>query len=352
MITTFTAKRRNVGDYLISYRSHNLLKRYIDPDLVDLNRFRLQDDYYDIINSSRALFLCGGPAYRDVIYPKIYPLDLDRVKVPVIPYGLGWKAPASVTPENFSFTPESQAFIKRIHSSIPQSSVRDTLTEKVLNLAGADNVVMTGCPVTYELGSLDKEFPFKENIETLILSSPAIVDEHVLAMTKYLAQRFPKARKILAMHHGYYPQFTKAGIRAGAGLVKLGLTAKMQGYEVIDMAADLDKLFHYYDQADLHIGYRVHGHLYCISNRIPTMLICEDVRGAGQAETLGFPVILSNEHTTGIIKQQLNHYFESKGSDLNAALPTIQGMWGTMESFLNNIKDFLETAEGQQRKSA
>lgn len=342
MITTLTGKRRNVGDYLISYRAHDLLRRFVDEDVVDLNRFHLPPDFYDIINRSRALFLCGGPAYRDRVYPNVYNLDLDRIHVPVIPYGLGWKAPAGVRPDDFSFTPQSQDFIKRIHAGIPGSSVRDALTLQVIQNLGIQNVTMTGCPSLYDLDCMDKIFLFKDDIDTLVLSGPAAVDGHVMAMTSYLARRFPRARKILALHHGYYPNLSREGVVRGIKYVQLAGMAKWYGYEIADLHADLPRMTDVYNRADLHVGYRVHGHLYCLSQRIPSFLISEDARGVGQAQTWGMASIFSGPDTVRQVEAALDDHFHTKASALNASLPAIKKTFGVMKDFLEDTKEFLE----------
>lgn len=206
MIITLTGKKQNVGDYLISYRAHALLKKFVDEDLLDISRFALPGDFYEQVNKAKALFLCGGPAYQEAIYPNIYNIDLDKIKVPVIPYGLGFKAVAGVSPKDFRFKEAATDFVKRVHAGIPSSSARDPLTKEALKAAaGVENVTMTGCPATYDLDCLDKEFPFKLMPETIVLSGPAIADQHTFDMVKYIAKRFPKARKILALHHATGP---------------------------------------------------------------------------------------------------------------------------------------------------
>ncbi|MCR5176340.1 MAG: hypothetical protein K6C05_05760, partial [Anaerovibrio sp.] len=53
--------------------------------------------------------------------------------------------------------------------------------------------------------------------------------------------------------------------------------------------------FENYNDADLHIGFRVHSHIYSLSRRIPSILIEEDLRGYGINETLGLPHLLASD---------------------------------------------------------
>lgn len=43
-----------------------------------------------------------------------------------------------------------------------------------------------------------------------------------------------------------------------------------------------------YDNCDLHVGFRVHAHIYNLSKRNKTLLLNEDFRGFAVNETLGF----------------------------------------------------------------
>ena len=45
--------------------------------------------------------------------------------------------------------------------------------------------------------------------------------------------------------------------------------------------------FAVYDDVSLHVGYRVHAHLYCLSRSTPSYLVAEDSRGIGVLQTLG-----------------------------------------------------------------
>ena len=42
-----------------------------------------------------------------------------------------------------------------------------------------------------------------------------------------------------------------------------------------------------YDEAEIHVGYRLHAHLYFLSHRKPSFLLEEDGRGRGASEALG-----------------------------------------------------------------
>src|SRR5690606_836236 len=119
-------------------------------------------EHYDLFNRARAVLLCGGPAYQREIYPKVYPLERNRISARIVPYGLGWKSSAGKAPSTFRFEPPAEEFIKDIHSKIELSSARDLLTVEVLSHADVNNAIMTGCPAWYDLSSFDTPYVFKD----------------------------------------------------------------------------------------------------------------------------------------------------------------------------------------------
>ena len=58
--------------------------------------------------------------------------------------------------------------------------------------------------------------------------------------------------------------------------------------EVRDVSYELDRIA-FYDESDIHIGYRVHGHLRFLAARKPSVLLEEDGRGGGFTQVLGAP---------------------------------------------------------------
>ena len=90
------------------------------------------------------------------------------------------------------------------------------------------------------------------------------------------------------------------------------------------------------NSADLHIGYRVHSHLYMLSQRKPTVLIAEDARGESQNSTLG----LQNLNRDSSI-EDINEYLSLIVDDPESLQPTIRLMRETfddMQNFLKKLK--------------
>ena len=84
------------------------------------------------------------------------------------------------------------------------------------------------------------------------------------------------------------------------------------GVKTVDISGSA-KAFSVYDDCDLHIGYRVHAHIYNLSQRNISLLIEEDGRGAGVNQALGLNSIKAykerNQFNTQLITK-FNNFIE------------------------------------------
>jgi hypothetical protein len=336
VITVLCGAYRNAGDHLIGDRARKLLRAFVDPDIVTVDRKAITQEHYGIFNRSRAVLLCGGPAYQKGIYPQIYPLDRSRISTRIIPFGLGWKGSSKEAPEQFRFTPEAADFVKAIHSIIELSSARDPLTIRVLENLGLNNALMTGCPAWYDLDYFETPYAFTPDVRTLVFSMPAKVQRGLLDLMKWLSRRFPKARKIAAFHHGLIPAHTRKGWRLAADFIPAHMTALRLGWEIRGLNGSLEKLQKCYAAADLHVGYRVHAHLFCLSQRKASILVNEDSRGVGQALALGSTSLLAGD---GIerIAEAIETHFDDRGSSVQRSVEIMRETFPVMRRFLASV---------------
>lgn len=95
--------------------------------------------------------------------------------------------------------------------------------------------------------------------------------------------------------------------------------------------------FKQYDECDLHIGFRVHAHIYNISMGNPSILINEDARGAGVNDALG----IRNIDIGKYLKKQLYDYFDFL-NDTNMwqyilACENLKFYYAAMKKFINDV---------------
>ncbi len=347
MITIITGGIKNVGDFLIGDRAKILLRKFVDNDIFEISRFDNLSKYVDQINKSRALILCGGPAYDTKIYENIYKLDkiIDKINVPIIPFGLGWSGKPFGQPEKFKFSEPSFKFLRDVHDRIKFSSCRDVITYSILNNNGFENVIMTGCPVWYDMKSLGKEFPEKLSPRKIVITTPASPLHLILntKLVKLIRKEFSTAKIILSFHRGIL--FDKhTTFRSSIGYILMAFLAKLvdKNIQIKDVSYSLNKI-EFYKECDFHIGFRVHAHLYFLSQRKPSLLINEDGRGEGMVLSLGQKVYnVTNKDLIGELKE---HILTLKKSGLREFKNVREKIDSTFESsmkyFLNNLNKYL-----------
>jgi hypothetical protein len=335
VLITLTGAFKNAGDYLIGHRARALLKAHTNHEIVDLNRKQLNDQSYELLNSASAVLLTGGPAYQSSIYPGVYNLDLDRIKVPVIPYGLGWKGKLNQAPEEFRFEPQAQGFVQRIHDQELRSSARDHLTTSMLSANGVQNVLMTGCPAWYDEKKLSEDYVFQD-IRSLVFSMPAVPQSQVPELLRGLAKRFPKAKKYLVFNAGYKSTRTKNTAEFTRWNYLMMARGKLLGFTPVSLESDFAKFESLQSAQQLHIGYRVHSHLFSLSQRITTMLIAEDSRGVGQAQATGLKPLLASADAQTVLGE-LDELLTHRGEPIAQAVVSMRERHGVMLEFISQL---------------
>lgn len=308
MFTVLTGAKKNIGDFLIADKARQVISHITgEKDFLQIDRWLPFDDRLDMVNTTRAVIICGGPAYDSCFYPKTLPLvsDLKKIKVPIIPVGLGLAGMLHKTLPSFSFSPESLEAIRYIHSTCKLSGVRDRLTLEKLNRAGIHNVVISGCPVLYDFDSFGKLFTPPGEVKRIVFTPPA--DKHLfgqaLRLARRIRERFPQAEIIASFHRGISPD-AYTSIKHSLHNLYLVYQLKKAGITSMDTSYDLKRI-EFYRECDLHIGYRVHAHVNFISYRKPSFLLQEDTRGIGMSDVLGLSANDVNAYTDDAIDRMV-----------------------------------------------
>lgn len=284
---------KNAGDYLIAHRSKALLQAYVkDCVITEFARNTALDSQLEELNECDVAVFAGGPGYVSNMYPGRFPLveDLELIRPKLFALGMGCRA-ALDTAEEVHFTPKTHVLLQRLEADGFGLGCRDLLTKRILEANGITTAIFTGCPAWYDLSKVDipelLSKPARSDVRRIAVSDPAV--QRNIPAAKYLVeqlmQAFPLAKVSLVFHRGWTEdEFT--GSELAEAQKRLVVWAKNKGVEVVDIAYS-DEGFSVYDNCDLQIGYRVHAHLYSISERMPSYLIEEDSRGYGASESLG-----------------------------------------------------------------
>lgn len=295
----------NGGDFLIYDRVVKVLKTVKPEASITLNL--KNDNRFDVeeLNRYDAIITGGGGAQFSEQYVETSFLyqRFEEITVPIHYMGTGLYGPdgTDATVYGSQYSEKMIAYFNKVLERGGQLATRDWTVDTIFRNNGIHNTVMTGCPAWYDLETLRES-------ETGIISKPSFrgKDIRIIAISNhgltknaedhekklrqmkslivFLQERFSSAKFMLTFNDGYMTKYSKNYN------LSLKEWAESQNIDCVELSGDADK-FRALDQIDLHIGFRVHTHIYCISKRIPSLLIEEDIRGYGMNETFHLPHI-------------------------------------------------------------
>ena len=320
---TLTGGKNNAGDFLIKYRAFNLFNELRkDRDIIDFNEWELIDDErLKIINNSKALILLGGPGILPSMYPTIYKLrdNLDDIKVPIIMMGLGWKDPQGDWENTYTikFDEKTILLLDRINRDGFLSSVRDYHTLNTLQINGYKNILMTGCPAYYDLNYIDKEIQIKDIKKVAFSLGVSFIDS--ISMERQMKDGILELKELykykefeVVFHHSLdIDKIKKIYGNQHLKHVKRHLEfvewLKEHNIKYIDISGNAENLINYYSNIDLHIGYRVHAHIFMNSISKFSILLSEDGRGKGVNKVLaGTTINAYTKYKKGFLSKVLS----------------------------------------------
>lgn len=194
---------------------------------------------------------------------------------------------------HFHFTPQAQILLDRIASDGFPFGCRDIYTAQLLQNLGY-NTMLTGCAAWYDCLSdnITSTTFINKPIEHICISDCAglrnanglnIYPTYSIARTENiiltLKHNYPHAKLQFVFHRLMKPthkpllDFLKAN-----SIPSINIAGSSDGFTI-------------YDNCDLHVGFRVHAHIYNLSKRNRSILIAEDARGCGVNDTLGLTTL-------------------------------------------------------------
>ncbi len=270
----------NAGDFLIVERTKKILEHLIPNVKVEkLFRNVNLDDKLDLLNSADFIVYGGGPVYTPNEYPEGTPFvsNLSDVKTRCIILGGGimdsFRHKNRFFKSNY-FTNETVDFLHKFNMDDIPLCTRGWYEYSLLKNNGFSNVLMTGCPAWYDLNHINTTKLKKTSLSgevNICVSEPAFVENFVYftALLQFLRKQFPQA-VIKVVNHREIKNEMKI-IMENRFLENLGI-------EFVDISNSFEGLS-VYDNCDLHIGFRVHAHIYNLSMRNISILLNEDLRG-------------------------------------------------------------------------
>lgn len=297
----------NIGDAFV-FESSLKLMNYEKVSELPITNFspekidQLREEYdYVILRGSN--YINKDMNWRDTI-----PV-LQRLKLPVIAFGVGAQAPVR---GEIQLSEETKAVLRIIADSTTSIGVRGAYTAQVLNDIGIRNVRIVGCPTAFRRNNqhLRIKLPPLENVAQVGVTvrrevSPAYAQDIEQYLTRHrnliksMAERFD----VTLMAQGEIDEkkmvFGTAEQKEGAiaALKNHRWTADWYFDETIenlyrhrmfysDVVADYEELVR---RQQLVLGYRLHGNLMALANGVPSIYFTYDSRTAEFAETYKIP---------------------------------------------------------------
>ncbi|MBQ9136368.1 MAG: polysaccharide pyruvyl transferase family protein [Lachnospiraceae bacterium] len=165
--------------------------------------------------------------------------------------------------------------LKNLLCAISRTNVlvtRDLFTLKLAQKNGIRCKSCIGDIALYDIDYIGKPMQTPKSIKTVALSMPhnPLWNPAVIKLAKRIKQKYG-CQCVLTLH----------GI---TDLNNIASDIKKLHLPVIDLSGSAAKL-DYYQNVDMHIGFRLHAHIYCLRIRKPSVLSAEDSRAGGHLYT-------------------------------------------------------------------
>lgn len=302
----------NGGDFLIEERMNSLIRRtWPEANITYINGV---DSKFDDSPKYDAVIGGGGPYYDDRIIENLFiPFfqeSIKNIRFHLIGSGVYGEDYLDSSIYSKRFSTKTLEFFHMIEKNGGTLSCRDMLSWQVLKNNGIKKLYMTGCPAWYDFDFIDEISPRikPDNIRKIVISDPGVTknaEEHevranqAINVIEIVVKKFPNADIIFTFNNGINTKYSfdcNNSIRA---------YLEKKNIKYVDMSGSKEK-FSIYNDADLHVGFRVHSHIYSLSRRIPSVLIEEDLRGWGMNETFG----LSHLPSFDIVERHINNRYK------------------------------------------
>ncbi|EPJ44436.1 MAG: hypothetical protein OFPII_34690 [Osedax symbiont Rs1] len=322
LLTTFPQnKSKNVGDNLITQSTLELIRSRVSnyqPHIV----FR-EKPLNGYSKKKVKNIIAPGFSVSNNVYPELFTLyeDLGRLKN-FFPIGCSFQhISPSIDAFNTAYNKKTLDFLKLIVDISGPLPCRDQLIVNMLNDRLNIPAIYSGDMAIYDEKVVNTTF----NPPTVINSVVVTIQHHLkyleqsIILLKTIKKEFPHAKLFIAYHStpGYMP-------------LTVASRAQQLGFEILHQYGEVGNL-EFYKNIDLHIGYRLHGHIYFLRNRKPSILLVEDARSFGFAKTKGTsigcfeafslkendPCIDVPSQVLDFVRQEINNGFESYYSVFN-----------------------------------
>ncbi|SEH87874.1 Polysaccharide pyruvyl transferase [Halobacillus karajensis] len=286
VLSTFPANGSgNSGDALITKSLIQLIHKVKGYKQIDVKRLAEEDiDQVQDFSKYKAVIFAGfapkvdgaglAPRYRNR-----YLQEAVKRSIPVFVFGSGWTVyPGNVNQsKRLRLADDEKELLVRTFGYTGESlqknvfSTRDQPTERLLTKNGVKTYGTIGDCALFDVDQLFTKPKLPESIQRVAVSMPHNSAHFLFAyeLAKAIKKDF-SCDVSLTLHSKWSKK-------------RMALWGK-DDIPLIDLAGGAKKLSHYKNY-DLHVGFRLHGHIWFLRNRKPSLLLGEDGRGFGHLQT-------------------------------------------------------------------
>jgi polysaccharide pyruvyl transferase WcaK-like protein len=316
----------NVGDHFIERAIVRFLRDDVTYHRISV-RSPLTANDIAVINSCNCAILCGTNLYQHDWESALSAEALARVKVPVIPFGVGGSA-TKLSDRDVSRT--TREMIHALHASCVVGSVRDPFSAEVVAGAGVTNVLVTGCPVLFWAQRDELAVPRPGKRRRIVVTArnwlmhrwPDNVDHPVqLRLLETVIRGFRAEEIVFAVHEDFDERLVERLNLLPANVVRGG------------RPEDFVRI--YSDPQNVVLALRLHAGMIAVANGVPAIFVGHDTRTHSFCEMMGLRAVeMFAENAAAECLTRLRRILEGDVSEFVSPAAPFRTLRSTMHEFL------------------
>ncbi len=252
----------------------------------------LNETQIDELNTCDALIICGTNLYQHVFACNLGVAIVEKIKIPIIPFGIGSSAPIGQIP---IMNAADVAAVRAIHKKCIVSSVRDEASLRFLHSIGVTNVILSGCPVLFH-GLSCPDFTPSGSGYTL---TPRARLLHI--DNEWNARQLETLGLLCKKYH---PSLV---LQSPYDIPVAELLAEKYGVDIVmDKGWQAEQYINKAKEQLINMGFRLHFAMLSISYGKPSFLVSHDSRASEFCKLLGLPLIDIKDYSDNTLMLQID----------------------------------------------
>ncbi|WP_306916596.1 MULTISPECIES: polysaccharide pyruvyl transferase family protein [unclassified Arthrobacter] len=263
---------KNIGDRLITQSLVSLIEdNFGDSVSVEVVfRAATWDEVQEVVEGADHIIFACLPIRSELgvrVYPYLREVIASGVSYSILAAGTDLPVKDNV-PLGGGIDEESNDLLRELGARASVFSTRGLLTQRFCRQIGIESSEYQGDVAFYAPAKYGSEFVSDTTVRSIVISDPHRPEKYLRSLSvliEGLKIEFPSASVVVALH---------------------GVNDIVRDYclandvEINAIHQDPENGLSIYEDCDLHVGYRVHGHVSALKNRIPSYLMEQDGRGA------------------------------------------------------------------------